>query len=337
MEDIQVQVEYGPGEIIKFNVPDKPYTYEELKCEIQTRINRLKDKTFEKQYLDDDANWIIAISNTCITEAFRCAVPVAGSSLRRFKMKTFDGCSPSQYPSKLRGPGRPTWDPFCVCAVAVRAGADVFVIDRCPYKPIRIKYMSCNENLLDARKLDEKNYRIYFPSGTYVQAVLEDYPTDNVRTVNVHVYPSKSDHGLTGGLCGTLNGNIWDDFMDRGGNLLSAEAFNQHWRVSWAEFLGNMNEDQLNALPRWKHDVFYCTCPHEHVRGNKPKEIRECSEDTIVKCAKEDNLALNKNKCQIRNKRSVVKPAVLLQNVPETRHSTERIHRHRRGMCIIFI
>lgn len=61
-----------------------------------------------------------------------------------------------------RGPGRPKWDPFCVCAVAVRAGADVFVIDRCPYKPIRIKYMSCNENLLDARKLDEKNYRVGF-------------------------------------------------------------------------------------------------------------------------------------------------------------------------------
>lgn len=64
MEDIQMQVEYGPGEIIKFNVPDKPCTYEELKYEIQTRINRLKDKTFEKQYLDDDAYWIIAISNT---------------------------------------------------------------------------------------------------------------------------------------------------------------------------------------------------------------------------------------------------------------------------------
>lgn len=79
-------------------------------------------------------------------------------------------------------------------------------------------------------------------------------------------------------------------------------------RLSWAEFLGNMNEDQLNALPRWKHDVFYCTCPYEHIRRNKPEEIRECSEDTIVKCAKEDNPALNKNKCQIRNKRSAVKP-----------------------------
>lgn len=79
-------------------------------------------------------------------------------------------------------------------------------------------------------------------------------------------------------------------------------------RLSWAEFLGNMNEDQLNALPRWKHDVFYCTCPYEQVLGNKPEEIGECSEDTIVNCAKEDNPALNKNKCQIRSKRSAVKP-----------------------------
>uniref|UniRef100_A0A8W8J2H6 von Willebrand factor D and EGF domain-containing protein n=1 Tax=Magallana gigas TaxID=29159 RepID=A0A8W8J2H6_MAGGI len=196
--------------------------------------------------------------------------------------------------------------PYCVCAVAVRAGADVFVIDRCPYKPVRIKYLSCKENLLDARKLYEKVYRIYFPSGTYVDASLEDYT--GVQTINVYVYPSKSDHDRTGGLCGTLNGNMLDDFMDRDGNLLrNNEAFNQHWSLREAAFLGNMNEDQLNALPRWKNDAFYCTCPYKQVSGNKPKEIRECSEDTIVKCAKEDNPALNKNKCQIRNKRSAVK------------------------------
>nr|XP_034329096.1 von Willebrand factor D and EGF domain-containing protein-like isoform X2 [Crassostrea gigas] len=197
--------------------------------------------------------------------------------------------------------------PYCVCAVAVRAGADVFVIDRCPHKPIRIKYMSCRENLLDARKLDEKNYRIYFPSGTYVHASLEDYT--GVRTINVHVYPSKSDHDRTGGLCGTLNGNTADDFMDRDGNLLSgARKFNQYWSLRKVEFLGNMKEEQLNALPRWKHDEFYCTCSHEQVFGNKPEIIGNCSEDSIVKCAKEDNPALNKNKCRIRSKRSAVKP-----------------------------
>lgn len=69
-----------------------------------------------------------------------------------------------------------------------------------------------------------------------------------------------------------------------------------------------MNEDQLNALPRWKHDVLYCTCPYKQVLGNKRKEIGECSEDTIVKCSKEDNPALNNNNCQFRPKRSAVSP-----------------------------
>lgn len=57
--------------------------------------------------------------------------------------------------------------------------------------------------------------------------VLEDYFIDNVWIVNVYVFLFKFDCDLMGGLCGILNGNIWDDFMDRGGNLLwSIEVFN---------------------------------------------------------------------------------------------------------------
>eukprot|EP00105_Crassostrea_gigas_P023673 XP_011443598.1 PREDICTED: von Willebrand factor D and EGF domain-containing protein [Crassostrea gigas] len=197
--------------------------------------------------------------------------------------------------------------PYCVCALAIRAGADVFVIDRCPNKPIRIKYLSCKENLLDARKETEMEYKIYFPSGTYVHALLQDYT--GVRTINVHVYPSKSDHDRTGGLCGTLNGNMWDDFMGRDNNLLNGnEEFNRYWSLKEDEFLGNMNEDQLNALPRWQNAVMYCTCPHKQVQGDTPEEVGQCTEDAIVKCAKEDNPALNKNNCRIRSKRSAVKP-----------------------------
>lgn len=45
------------------------------------------------------------------------------------------------------------------------------------------------------------------------------------------MYPSKSDHDRTGGLCGTLNGNRNDDFMDKDGNLLNGnEEFNRYWR-----------------------------------------------------------------------------------------------------------
>ncbi|XP_061170596.1 von Willebrand factor D and EGF domain-containing protein-like [Saccostrea echinata] len=192
--------------------------------------------------------------------------------------------------------------PYCVCAIAVRAGGDVFVIDRCPNRRIQIKYLACKDNLIDARKESELEYKIYFPSGTYVNALLQDYT--GVRTINVHMYPSKADKDETLGLCGTLNGNQNDDFMDKDGNLLVRIDFINHWRVTPEEFLVLMSEDKLNALSPWKGSVLYCTCPHKQVTGDRPEDIGQCSEDTIVQCAKEDNPALNKNKCRIRSRRS---------------------------------
>lgn len=69
-----------------------------------------------------------------------------------------------------------------------------------------------------------------------------------------------------------------------------------------------MNEDKLYDLSPWKASALYCTCPHEDVPGDRPEDIGQCSEDTIVKCAKEDNPALNRNKCKIRSRRAAVRP-----------------------------
>nr|XP_034329094.1 uncharacterized protein LOC105339666 [Crassostrea gigas] len=202
-----------------------------------------------------------------------------------------------------RYPGDPSWTPYCVCAVAIRAGADVFVIERCRNESI--KYRSCRDNLLDARKEAEMEYKIYFPSGTYVHALLLDYT--GVHTINVHVFPSKSDHDLTGGLCGTLNGNENDDFMDRDGNELSGtKEFIKYWSLTEDKFLGNMDKEQLNALPHWQNDVQYCTCSYEDLKGNDPTD-NNCTKDTFVRCARTDKL-LSKENCQIRSKRSTVKP-----------------------------
>ena len=94
MDTMQVQVEYGPGKIRKFNIPDHPCSYEELKSDIQCRIPSLVGKLFGVQYIDDEGNYIIAISDTCVQEAFRCASQIEGTSMRRMKLKTFEGCSP---------------------------------------------------------------------------------------------------------------------------------------------------------------------------------------------------------------------------------------------------
>lgn len=94
MEQLQVQVEYGPGKVRKFNIPDKVCSLEELKCDIQSRIESLRGSFFGIQYLDDDQEDIFATTDSCILEAFRCATPVQGTSMRRMKLKTFHGSSP---------------------------------------------------------------------------------------------------------------------------------------------------------------------------------------------------------------------------------------------------
>ena len=94
MDVMQVQVEYGPGKIRKFNIPENPCTYSELKADIQCRVPSLVGKIFGLQYLDDEDNWIIASSDACVQEAFRCAKYVEGTSMKRMKIRTFEGCSP---------------------------------------------------------------------------------------------------------------------------------------------------------------------------------------------------------------------------------------------------
>ncbi|XP_069109826.1 uncharacterized protein [Argopecten irradians] len=95
METLQIQIEYGVGKVRKFNIPDQVCTFEELKCDLQGRIESLRNKLFGLQYLDDEGVWIMAVSDTCITEAFRCARPISGTAMRRLKLKTFDGKSPT--------------------------------------------------------------------------------------------------------------------------------------------------------------------------------------------------------------------------------------------------
>lgn len=52
---------------------------------------------------------------------------------------------------------------FCVCGIAVRAAGDVFVINRCPHLRRNVfEFRSCIDNILDVRKIDELNYKVYF-------------------------------------------------------------------------------------------------------------------------------------------------------------------------------
>ena len=49
--------------------------------------------------------------------------------------------------------------PRCSCAVAVRSGKDVFIVDICNYNAI-INFPSCGDKVLKVIKVNDRNYKV---------------------------------------------------------------------------------------------------------------------------------------------------------------------------------
>lgn len=96
--ELQIQIEYAPGKVKKFNIPDVSCSYEDFMCDIQCRIPALRNRTLEIEYLDDeDAHvWVVLFSDACVVEAFRCAKPILGSKMRRVKTRVVEDTSVPQ-------------------------------------------------------------------------------------------------------------------------------------------------------------------------------------------------------------------------------------------------
>ncbi|XP_033761549.1 von Willebrand factor D and EGF domain-containing protein-like [Pecten maximus] len=200
---------------------------------------------------------------------------------------------------------------YCVCAIAVRAGGDVFVIDRCPttYRPI-FEFRSCEDNILDVRKINENNYKIYFPSGTYLDAHLWHYTGKDV--MDLHMFPSTSDADHTRGLCGVLNGITNDDFLKPDGSQTqNNNQFSQSWRVQERDNLITMDSESLQKLEVWNKTVQFCTC-NEHGQNNAPIQKIQCSQNTIATCVKKDEATVKKQqRCKVKATRGLRKESVI--------------------------
>ncbi|KAL3836001.1 hypothetical protein ACJMK2_021456 [Sinanodonta woodiana] len=102
--------------------------------------------------------------------------------------------------------GFPEGPPFCPCGVAIAAGRDVFVVDRCS-RPITIYMPQCDDGTLKGKIKNAGNfYQIYLPSGSWVKITSGIF-------FNIYIYPSISDRMATSGLCGYLDGNVENDFI----------------------------------------------------------------------------------------------------------------------------
>ncbi|XP_062621129.1 von Willebrand factor D and EGF domain-containing protein-like [Saccostrea cucullata] len=201
---------------------------------------------------------------------------------------------------------------FCNCGVAVRAAADVYVIDRCPNDEYFFGFKNCANNVLDVRKQDEFNYMIYFPTSTYVQLRLWKYQTENV--IEVNIFPSKFDEGVSKGLCSQLNSSRLYDFNHKSHlHVHRPDSFSLSWRVKDQNSLFNMLKSDIENLGHMKGSVSICTC--RKIKFELSNTV-QCSNN--VSCPRADE-AVKSHACNQKGKRSIRSVFTYVPNKPLSR------------------
>ncbi|KAL3846768.1 hypothetical protein ACJMK2_017727 [Sinanodonta woodiana] len=198
----------------------------------------------------------------------------------------------------------------CACAVAVRAGGDIFLIDLCG-SPGLIKYVSCKESILDVRQITPYFYQIYMPLGTMISVTINNWPGYE-STLNLIIYPSVKDIYETQGLCGMLNDNQNDDFTTPSGII---ETNNNVFSISWR--IGNENSyfDPRNHHPDlsqlWDQSSLFCVCVAVFNSTTPTSMAPEdqfvplCSASVSSSCNKKPDMpGTPYQSCNIRTKRS---------------------------------
>ncbi|KAK3609722.1 hypothetical protein CHS0354_011413 [Potamilus streckersoni] len=196
---------------------------------------------------------------------------------------------------------------FCACAVAVRAGGDIFLLDLCR-SPGLIKHVSCKENILDVRQVNAYLYKIYMPLGTMVSVAINNW-SGYESTLNLNIYPSVKDVHETRGLCGVLNNNQGDDFKTPSGlKVYDNNEFSLSWRLDQRDSFF----DPMNHNPDlWDENSQYCVCPAalntatipSTSSGNKLDPL--CSASLSLSCSTNINIQGTQYRtCNIRTKRS---------------------------------
>ncbi|XP_071176211.1 von Willebrand factor D and EGF domain-containing protein-like [Mytilus edulis] len=201
---------------------------------------------------------------------------------------------------------------YCICGVAVRAGADVYVFNFCDGNSI-IEYVACQQQLLDvtAKSKDNKRYKITFATGTEVSINIK-YMEWNTY-MDVEIRASDDDFNNTVGLCGSLNDQCDDDFTTGDGMsvqvtcptilLTQSKTFSDSWRVSGnVTDLFNLKKGHQIAL--WGDHDEYCSCPSAEI-----SDKFECSAKATVPCNRKDNYkTIRQLTCKIDTVQTLIIP-----------------------------
>ncbi|XP_066302604.1 von Willebrand factor D and EGF domain-containing protein-like isoform X1 [Branchiostoma lanceolatum] len=172
----------------------------------------------------------------------------------------------------------------CHCAVAVREGNDIVIIDLChvgwgnhhyAYPKITEKTAGKEEGILSPgvavyRDATNKRFEIFMPSATSVVAEINKWGID------VHAYAPATDLGNTLGLCGTWDGDSGNDFTQRSGIVTGDEnEFGNSWRV-----------------PRGT-SLFDVACPEIDPNATETVRSCNCEDGGNIRCRYDENAKRN--------------------------------------------
>ncbi|XP_056003375.1 uncharacterized protein LOC125657435 isoform X3 [Ostrea edulis] len=206
--------------------------------------------------------------------------------------------------------------PWCVCAVAARAGRDVFVIDLCGRSGV-INFELCEDNVLRVTKVHDRHYKVYFPTGTTLSIYIMDW--GGHYNIDLEILPSAPDVGNADGLCGYFDGVKDNDFRRRDNNITDdinirhPNEFSNSWRIQDSENLFTGDSSVFSSLKSISTILVpQCTCTDD---GNT-----ECSYSTFTPCSSNRGKQYTCNVHLVKNRRR--KRDVSGADLSETRNIT---------------
>ncbi|XP_066302866.1 von Willebrand factor D and EGF domain-containing protein-like [Branchiostoma lanceolatum] len=199
----------------------------------------------------------------------------------------------------------------CHCAVAVREGNDVVIVDLCHvgWGNHGSAYPKITEKTTDGEPLSpavsvyrdpsNKRFSIHMPSATTVVAEINSWGID------VHAYAPGRDRQHTLGLCGTWDANTGNDFKRPGGFITANEnTFGNSWRVPHGTSL------------------FDVECPDVDPNAPDPVETCTCEGGSNIYCGYSQNAA--RNTVRGINTRTTVQKSSRNRGCPNTARRSRR-------------
>ncbi|XP_052799670.1 von Willebrand factor D and EGF domain-containing protein-like [Mya arenaria] len=179
----------------------------------------------------------------------------------------------------------------CACGVAVRAGKDVFMINRCGSIHY-IDFVHCGEGgILDVLEINSEKYRVLTPIGTRIEIRL--YGGSYKGTMNIDIYMAPKDFNSIEGLCGTFDNDVNNEFLGSNGQQLpNANVFAESWRMDSGTQNTVLKEKNLfinpdRSLQSWKErNHLYCFCQNRAAKCS-PSQYYTClfsNNITPLKC-----------------------------------------------------